>query len=64
MELETDPLKSYYKSTRISNSLLSAVQSPRLLKLKRENPELYGEDGAVALRVGSAIDCLLTSPER
>ena len=52
----------YYNSPRLSNSTLSAIQVPRLLKLKKENPKL--EEDSVSLRVGSALDCLLTSPSR
>jgi hypothetical protein len=61
-ETTIDPIKSYYRSKRISNSLLKAVQNPRLLKLKRDNPELF-EDDSSSLRIGSAVDCLLTDPK-
>jgi len=60
--IENDPIAEYYKSPRVSNSLLKSVQNPRVLKLKKDNPELFDED-SVALRVGSAVDCLLTDPK-
>lgn len=60
--IENDPIVEYYKSPRVSNSLLKSVQNPRVLKLKKDNPELFDED-SVALRVGSAVDCLLTDPK-
>jgi len=62
MEQENDPIKKYYLSKRKSNSLLKSTNNPRLLKLKRDRPELFDED-SVALRVGSAVDCLLTDPK-
>jgi hypothetical protein len=54
--------RNYYSSTRISNSLLKATQNPRLLKIKKDHPELFENDDSTAFRVGSAVDCLLTSP--
>lgn len=60
--IKNDPIVEYYKSPRVSNSLLKSVQNPRVLKLKKDNPELFDED-SVALRVGSAVDCLLTDPK-
>jgi len=36
-----DPIEEYYKSPRISNSLLKSLQNPRAAKLKKDNPELY-----------------------
>lgn len=62
MARENEQIVSYYKSTRLSNSLLKSTQNPRLLKLKRENPELFENDDSTAFRIGSAVDCLLTSP--
>jgi hypothetical protein len=47
--IENDPIVEYYKSPRVSNSLLKSVQNPRVLKLKKDNPELFDED-SVALR--------------
>lgn len=55
-------IEDYYKSPRISNSLLGAVENPRLLKMRMENPEL--KEDTPSLRIGSALDCLLTSPSR
>lgn len=58
---EIEITKEYYASTRLSNSLLKSIQNPRLFKLKRERPDLFENDDTTALRVGSAVDCLLTS---
>jgi hypothetical protein len=60
--IENDPIVEYYKSPRISNSLLKAIANPRILKLKKDNPELF-EDDSASLRIGSAVDCLLTDPK-
>ncbi len=58
----TDRIKEYYKSKRISNSLLKSVKNPWLMKLKRDHPEKYEEYGP-ALKIGSAVDCMLTDPD-
>lgn len=58
-----DRIKEYFASPRVSNSMLGMMQNPRLVKLKKENPELEDNDKK-HLRIGSAVDCLLTSPER
>lgn len=57
-------INNYYSNPRLSNSLLSAMTNPRVFKLKRERPELFENDDKTALRIGSAVDCLLTSPDR
>jgi len=54
-----DKIKKYYETERVSNSTLSRVANPRLFK--RLKPETYDSP---ALRVGSALDCLLTDPTR
>jgi hypothetical protein len=54
----------YYKINRISNSLLSSLLNPRVAKMKRDNPELFEDEDDTALRIGSSVDCLLTSPDR
>ena len=63
MESALEVTKNYYQSTRISNSLLKSVQNPRLLKLKKDRPELFENEDSTAFRIGSAVDCLLTSPK-
>lgn len=40
------------------------MQSPRLTWLKLTQPELFEDEEKVYFRIGSALDCLLTSPER
>lgn len=32
--------------------------------MKRDNPELFEDEDDTALRIGSSVDCLLTSPDR
>lgn len=58
-----DKIKEYFKSNAISNSLLGLMNNPRWVKLKRDNPEIEDDDKAY-FRIGAALDCLLTSPER
>jgi hypothetical protein len=60
----SEKLKMYYESPRISNSLLSSMNNPRLFKLRRERPELFEDEDGTAFRFGSALDCILTSPDR
>jgi len=57
-----DPIEQYYSSRRISNSLLKSIQNPRAAKLRRDFPELY-EKNSTSLKIGSAVDCLLTDPK-
>lgn len=57
-------INNYYTNPRLSNSLLSAMTNPRIFKLKKERPELFENEDKTALRIGSAVDCLLTSPDR
>lgn len=38
--------------------------NPKQAWLRRNNPELFEDEDDTALRIGSAVDCLLTSPER
>lgn len=58
-----DKIKEYFDSPRLSNSLLKKLRNPRILKLQKENPEIEDSDKA-HFRIGAAVDCLLTSPER
>lgn len=51
--------QEYYKSKKISNSLLSTLTNPRFFKMKFENPDMEDDDKR-HFRVGSALDCLLT----
>lgn len=53
-----DKIKQYYESTRISNSMLSRVENPRLFKIARVD-----ERDTEFFRIGGALDCLLTDPE-
>lgn len=59
-----DPIEEYYMAKRISNSLLGAIKNPRLFRMKLDNPAIDADRDDTALRIGSAVDCLLTSPER
>ena len=54
--------KNYYKIKRLSNSFLSLIQNPVLFKMKLDGQEPPFENKDF-FRIGSAIDCKLTSPE-
>lgn len=58
-----EQIEEYFKSPRISNSLLGLVNTPKLLKFLMDNPDVDNEESK-AFRIGSALDCLLTSPDR
>ena len=56
-------VNEYFKNASVSNSLLSAIaDNPKWVKFRRDNPDLEDEDKKY-FRVGSALDCLLTSPQ-
>lgn len=54
--------EEYFSRKAISNSLLGTLHNPRWLKIKIENPDTEDDD-KVHFRIGSALDCLLTTPE-
>jgi hypothetical protein len=56
-------IKEYISAKALSNSTLGLMLNPRWVKLKLENPEIEDND-TTYFRTGSALDCLLTSPER
>ena len=56
-------LKEYISAKALSNSTLGLMLNPRWVKMKLENPEIEDND-TTYFRTGSALDCLLTSPER
>lgn len=58
-----DRIKEYYKSPRISNSLLGALQNPRYVYLKSKGL-IVDEDEKIHFVKGAALDCLLTDPDR
>lgn len=58
-----EKIKQYFATKAISNSLLTALQNPRYMKMKLENPDMEEGDKPF-FRIGSAVDCLLTSPEQ
>lgn len=60
---QKDQIEEYFKSPRISNSLLGLINTPKLFKFFLDNPDIENEE-TKALRIGSALDCLLTSPDR
>lgn len=65
IELENhSKIEEYYKNPRVSNSLLGTMNNPRLVKLKRDRPDLFEDDEYRSFRIGSAVDCLLTDPSR
>lgn len=55
-------IEEYFNTKAISNSLLGTLSNPRWLKIKMDNPDSEDED-KVHFRIGSALDCQLTSPE-
>lgn len=61
--MHPDRIKEYYSDPSISNSLLGLMSNPRWVKLKMENPEIEDNDKSF-FRIGSALDCLLTDPDR
>lgn len=58
-----DKIKQYFQTKAISNSFLGSLWNPRWVKFKFDNPDAEDEEKSY-FRVGSALDCLLTSPER
>lgn len=60
---EENKIKDYYANKRMSNSLLGLIQYPTIFKARLDG-EPRPDDEAAHLRIGSALDCLLTSPDR
>ena len=58
-----DKIKQYFQTKAISNSFLGTIYNPRWVKLKMDNPDMEDEDTKY-FRIGSALDCLLTDPDR
>lgn len=58
-----DKINEYFKNDALSNSLLGLMLNPRWVRLRKENPEIEDDDKKY-FRIGAALDCLLTSPER
>lgn len=58
-----EQIKDYFSTKALSNSMLGLMFNPRWVKLKRDNPDNEDEETSY-FRIGSALDCLLTSPER
>lgn len=56
-----NPIKTYYQSSAINNSLLGALQNPYYVKLRREG-KIKEDKDAEHFRIGGALDCLLTDP--
>lgn len=56
-------INDYFKHKAISNSLLGALFNPKWVKMKINNPDMEDDDKRF-FRIGAALDCLLTSPER
>lgn len=51
-------------SRRISVSFLNSLTNPRLLWLRKTKPELFENEEDTHLRIGRAVDCLLTNPNK
>jgi len=60
---EISSIQEYYATKRMSNSLLGLIQYPAAFKARLDG-EAPPDDEAAHLRIGSALDCLLTSPDR
>lgn len=61
MDKKLQETKDYFASPRLNATKLKGLDSPKLLKWREDNPETESEDKRY-FRVGSAIDCLLTTP--
>lgn len=59
---EKNRVQDYFKSRRVSNSLLGLLSNPKWIRHKLNNPDTEDEETKY-FRIGSALDCLLTSPE-
>lgn len=59
---QIEEIRRYFSTPRISSSLLSALQNPKYLWLKERG--LVEDEEKVFFKIGSALDCLLTSPDR
>lgn len=56
-------VKEYYAAKRVSNSLLKVIDhNPKLFWLKTQG--LVEDEDSTYLRMGSAVDCLLTQPDK
>ena len=55
-------IDEYFKSKRVSNSLLGTVNNPRYIWLREMG--LVEDVDKPFFRKGAAIDCMLTDPER
>lgn len=60
---DVEDIRDYYASHRMSNSLLKLIKYPRAFKAKIDGEEVPSEE-TKSLRIGSALDCILTSPAR
>lgn len=58
-----EKINEYFKNPAVSNSMLGMMNNPRLLKIKKEHPDMEGDDKK-HYRIGGGLDCLLTSAER
>lgn len=58
-----EKINEYFSRKAVSNSLLGALFNPKWIKFRMDNPDLEDEEKSF-FRIGSALDCLLTSPER
>lgn len=58
-----DKIKQYFQTKALSNSFLGSLWNPRWVKIKLDNPDMEDEDKKY-FRIGSALDCILTDPER
>jgi hypothetical protein len=57
-----NPVKEYFASPRLNASRLKELHNPKWIKYKMDNPDDEDEEKR-HFRVGSALDCMMTTPE-
>lgn len=58
---QREEIREYFKSPRLNASRLKGLDNPKMIKFRADNPDTEDEDKR-HFRIGSAIDCLLTTP--
>lgn len=53
-------IEEYFKSKKVSNSLLGAYLNPKYIWLRQQG--LVEDEDKIFFRIGGAVDCLLTNP--
>jgi hypothetical protein len=58
-----DKVSSYFASRKLNASTLKQLDNPKWIKWKLDNPDAADEEKR-HFRIGGAIDCILTDPDR